>query len=383
MALNLGKMGLNTAHHGSICIFLCGDVMTGRGIDQILPHPSNHEIHEPWVKDARKYVELAEQKNGQIPKPVDFSYIWGDALSEFEQMRPDLRIINLETSVTRSEEYWKGKEIHYRMSPENIPCITAAKVDCCSLANNHVLDWGYSGLRETLKVLNDTGIRCAGVGRNIDEAKSPAVLEVEGKGKVLVLSMGTETSGIPVDWAASKNKGGVNLLRDLSDETVSQVKERVASVKKQGDIVVVSIHWGANWGYRVSEEQHRFAHKLVEVAGVDVVHGHSSHHAKGMEVHRGKLILYGCGDFLNDYEGIGGYEEFRSDLCLMYFASVVTSTGQLASLDMVPMQIKRFRVNRAGEKDASWLGKTIGREVEKFGCGVETKRGNVLSLAWG
>ena len=126
-----------------ITMFMCGDVMVGRGVDQILPHPSDPTIYEPYVKNAELYVELAEEKTGPIPKPVNFSYIWGDALDELKRVDPDLRMVNLETSITKSNDYWKGKSIHYRMHPNNIACLTAAKIDYCSLANNHVLDWGY------------------------------------------------------------------------------------------------------------------------------------------------------------------------------------------------------------------------------------------------
>jgi poly-gamma-glutamate capsule biosynthesis protein CapA/YwtB (metallophosphatase superfamily) len=79
--------------------------MTGRGIDQILPYPNNPVVYEPYVKDAREYVRFAEEKNGEIPKPVNFDYIWGDTLNHLERLAPDLRIINLETSITASEEY--------------------------------------------------------------------------------------------------------------------------------------------------------------------------------------------------------------------------------------------------------------------------------------
>lgn len=145
-------------------VFLSGDVMTGRGIDQILPHPSAPQIFEGYLKDARGYLELAEQASGAIPKPADFGYPWGDTLSVWEKMAPDLRIINLETSVTTSEDYWKGKGINYRMHPANAPCLTQARIDACSLANNHVLDWGYSGLRETLSTLQGAGVKTAGAG---------------------------------------------------------------------------------------------------------------------------------------------------------------------------------------------------------------------------
>jgi len=174
-----------------ITLFMCGDVMTGRGIDQVLPHPSNPLIYEPYMRSAKGYVELAEKANGPILQPVDFSYIWGDALEEFERVLPDLRMINLETSVTKSDDYRKGKGINYRMNPENIHCIAAAKIDCCSLANNHVLDWGYKGLIETLETLKKANVKGAGAGQNLMEAETPAVMDVQGKGRVVVFSFGS------------------------------------------------------------------------------------------------------------------------------------------------------------------------------------------------
>jgi poly-gamma-glutamate capsule biosynthesis protein CapA/YwtB (metallophosphatase superfamily) len=81
---------------------------------------------------------------------------------------------------------------------------------------------------------------------------------------------------------------------------------------KPGDLIVVSVHWGPNWGYDIPHQQRRFAHALIDKANVSIIHG--QHHLKAIEVYRDRLILYGCGDFLNDYEGIKGYEEFRDDL---------------------------------------------------------------------
>jgi poly-gamma-glutamate synthesis protein (capsule biosynthesis protein) len=268
------------------------------------------------------------------------------------------------------------------MNPENIPCITAAKIDYCSLANNHVLDWGYPGLIETLETLKNANVKSAGAGRNLKEAETPAVMEVRGKGRVIVFSFGSVTSGIPLSWAATEDKHGVNLLKDMSDKTVRDIKEKVQEVKKQGDIVVISIHWGGNWGYEIPREQTEFAHMLIEDAGVDVIHGHSSHHVKGIEVYRDKPIIYGCGDFLDDYEGISGYEDFRCDLGLMYFVSMEPLTRNLVCLRMTPTQIKHFKVNRASRKDVSWLRDTLNREGKKFGTRVELNEDNTLTLQW-
>ncbi|MGC2824929.1 MAG: CapA family protein, partial [Pseudolabrys sp.] len=130
-------------------LFLCGDVMLGRGIDQILPQPCDPALHEDYVQSALEYVQLAEAANGSVKRPVAPAYVWGGALDELKQARPDARIINLETSITRSEDF-DPKGINYRMSPENAAVLAAAHIDCCVLANNHILDWGRAGLLDTL-----------------------------------------------------------------------------------------------------------------------------------------------------------------------------------------------------------------------------------------
>ncbi|MBI2958467.1 MAG: CapA family protein [Chloroflexi bacterium] len=365
-------------------LFLCGDVMTGRGIDQILPHPGNPALHESYVKNALDYVRLAEQSAGPISRPAGFSYIWGEALEELRTIAPDLSIINLETSITTSSDFWPAKAVHYRMDPRNIACLTAAGIDCCVLGNNHVLDFGYQGLEETLATLRKAGLACAGAGANSNEAEAPAVLEIKKTGgRCIVFGIGSTTSGISPAWAATADGAGVNLVRDLSDRTAEAIGKRVRKeAARQGDVVVASIHWGSNWGYEVPQVQQRFAHFLVD-QGADIVHGHSSHHVKGIEVYKDRPILYGCGDFLNDYEGISGYEGFRGDLGLMYFATIDTVGGKLLSMRMAPTQVRRLRVNRAPAEDARWLRSTLDRECKKFGCRIDMQADGSLALAWG
>ena len=363
-------------------LFLCGDVMTGRGIDQVLPHPGNPVLHEGYVTSALDYVALAERANGPIPRPAEFAYVWGDALAEWARAAPDLRIVNLETAVTTRDDWQRGKGIHYRMHPANVPCLTAAAIDCCVLANNHVLDWGYAGLAETLQTLRRAKLQPAGAGRDRAEAAAPAVLTVAGKGRVLVFSFGVQSSGIPPDWAAAAGLPGVNLLADLSPATLRQIAAQVKAVKHPADVVVASIHWGGNWGYAVPEAHQRFARGLIDQCGMDVVHGHSSHHPQGIEVYRGRPILYGCGDFLNDYEGIAGYEAYRGDLSLMYFLTLDAASGQLLRLWMIPMQTRRFRLHRASAEDTRWLRAVLDREGRRLGSGVEAGPGGSLALRW-
>lgn len=361
-------------------LFVCGDVMTGRGIDQVLPHPSEPCLHEPYVDSAREYVAMAENVNGRIAKPADFAYIWGDALGEWDRFAPDLRIVNLETSITESGDY-EPKGINYRMHPENTPCLTAAGIGCCALANNHVLDWGLKGLSSSLSALRGAGITTAGAGGNLDEALRPAVNESRGS-RVLVFAVATEDSGVPSHWAATNNRPGIALLRDLSRDTASSLAGRMRANRQPGDLVVLSIHWGGNWGYEIPAEQRAFAHILLDSGSADVIYGHSSHHPKAIEVYSGRPILYGCGDFLNDYEGIPGYEHFRSNLVLMYFISLERQTGELAALRMVPLRIRRFRLEHVGAPEAEWLRDMLNREGKRTGTEAVLGESNTLDLRW-
>lgn len=360
-----------------ITLFLCGDLMTGRGIDQILPHPSSPELMESYVRDARDYVELAESENGPIPRHVLAEYIWGPVLPDLDVI-PDFRVVNLETSITHSSEFWSGKEIHYRMHPDNVAVLRAAGIDACVLANNHVLDFGYPGLLETLDVLHAEGIQTAGAGRNLAEARRPAILSrANHAGRVLVFAAGDTSSGVFPEWAAAPDRPGVDLLPGLSGEAAAELVARIRQEKRSGDVVVVSVHWGSNWGYEVPPEQVEFAHRLID-GGVDVVHGHSSHHPRPIEVYRGRLVLYGCGDFLTDYEGISGHEAFRSDLSLMYFVTVDLQTGSLVDLEMRPLQMRRFRLRFAEAADVRWIGSALDRVSTQFGTRVELGESGAL-----
>ena len=360
-------------------MFLCGDVMTGRGIDQIMPYPSDPILYESYVKDARHYVTLAEEVNGSIPRPVEFDYIWGNALPEM--LKADVRIINLETSITRSDRpYDKG--INYRMHPNNTDLLKVAGVNCCSLANNHVLDWGAEGLLETIKSLGEAGIGYSGAGQNDIEAKEPCILNTNGKGRVLVFSLGLISSGIPREWGASHSTTGINLLTDFSRTSIQAVRINVEKYLHPGDIVVASIHWGGNWGYEISNLFRNLAHNLIDLCHVDVIHGHSSHHVMGIEVYKKRPIIYGCGDFLNDYEGISGKRSFRGDLGLMYFVTTNPETGELESLRLVPTQIKRMQITDPDIKDKNWMYEILNRESRVFSTSFQQAHDKSLVAVW-
>ena len=147
-------------------------------------------------------------------------------------------------------------------------------------------------------------------------------------------------------------------------------------------MVVFSLHWGGNWDYSISPEQRAFAQGLIDTAGVDVVYGHSSHHVKAIEVYRERLILYGCGDFLNDYEGISGHDEYRDDLGLMYFPVIDAATGRLRELNLIPTRIRHLRVNRAEGDDRRWLLATLRCECRSFGGDVTEGSDGAFAVSW-
>jgi poly-gamma-glutamate synthesis protein (capsule biosynthesis protein) len=343
-------------------LLLSGDVMLGRGIDQILANRNTPEIYEPFCRSALDYVALAETRNGPIPRQVAPAYVWGDALPEM--LAADVRIINLETAVTCCDVP-APKGINYRCHPANLGCLTAAHIDCCVLANNHVLDWGEDGLIETLQALDAAGLGYCGAGRDLDQAEASAILQLPSGGRAIVYAFGMSSSGVPPSWAAGPDRPGVNHLSDY-DATFERLASLIASEKRSGDIALVSIHWGPNWGYDVDDELQHFARRLIDEAGVDVVHGHSSHHPKAIDLWHGKPILYGCGDFLNDYEGISGHDSFRPDLVLAYRIEL-DPDGRCSALDILPFRIEKFRLRRASAEESEWLAATMDRECRKFG----------------
>lgn len=358
-----------------VTILLTGDVMTGRGIDQILGHPSDPRLYESWAQSAIDYVGLAEASSGSIPRPVDDTYIWGEALTHMQRTDIAARIINLETAVTTHDDAWPGKGINYRMHPANVGVLKAADVDCCVLANNHVLDWSRPGLEQTIATLRGAGLSVAGAGTDDIAAWRPVVIERASGSRIVVVATGSTSSGIPRSWAARSDRPGVALLSTLSAEDFDIVPD------EPGDILIFSIHWGRNWGYGIPDGHHRFARELIDM-GMHIVHGHSSHHPLGIEVYRNRPILYGCGDLINDYEGIPGHEEFGPGLSLLYLVTIDPGTGWLERLELIPLRMHRFRLEAASEYERKWVGATLNREGRRLGTWVEESEEGHLLVRW-
>lgn len=366
----------------TVTLVLAGDVMMGRGIDQVMPEPLSPVLYEFWVHDAREYLRLAESINGAIRTPVSMDYIWGEALKEMENLRADARIVNLETAVTRGGTPSPAKRIHYRMNPAHVGCLTAARIDACSLANNHVLDWGERGLADTIATLHAAGMKTAGAGADLRQAQAPAIVPLRHGGRLLLFALATPTSGVPPQWQARSGQAGIALLPRLDDDAAQALAERVRQHRCAGDVAVISLHWGENWVDEVPAEQRWFASRLIGLGAADVVHGHSSHHPLPMEVIEGKLVLHGCGDLVNDYEGIPPQGNRRSDLGCLYGVTLDVATGRLVRLEIVPLQLRRFRLSHPQPSATQQLYGTLSQECLAMGTRLDIGEKGHWHLHW-
>jgi poly-gamma-glutamate synthesis protein (capsule biosynthesis protein) len=290
---------------------LTGDVMLGRGVNESL----------------------------RAARPEE---PWGDVLSLL--LSADLRIVNLECAITEHKRPWSRtpKVFHFRADPSAVKVLRAARVDACSLANNHTLDFEERGLTDTLDHLAAAGIRFAGAGRDPEEAARPVILD---GGVALVAFTDNEPP-----FAAGPGKPGTNYLPVSTEPHVlRRVEEAIKSARNAGaQTVVFSNHWGPNMVRRPPEAFRRFARAVVDL-GVDVYYGHSAHVFQGVEIYRGKPILYDAGDFIDDY---AVDPDLRNDRSFLFRVSV--EGGDLKRLELFPVVLPYARVELAkdGEREA-------------------------------
>ncbi|MEU6189321.1 CapA family protein [Nocardia sp. NPDC047038] len=348
-------------------VLLGGDVMLGRGVDQILPHPGDPRLRERYVNDARTYVELAERAHGEFTHPVGYRHLWGDVLPLLAQLDPEVRLLNLETSITADGAFAPAKGIHYRMHPDNVPALTAIAPVVCALANNHVLDFGIPGLADTLEALDAAHIDRAGAGADLAGARAPATVELADGRRVVIVSVAAGSSGVPESWSARRDRPGLwRVGYSPGAAAADDVAAELAAHKRDNDIGIVSVHWGPNWGYDVTRTETQFAHRLID-AGVDVVHGHSAHHPRPIEIYRGKPILYGCGDVIDDYEGIRGHERYHTDLHPLYLVAVDHGSAEVR---LIPLQVRHMRLEWAPRTESRWLCAKLEDISRGFGTRV-------------
>nr|WP_302183416.1 CapA family protein [Halomicroarcula limicola] len=302
--------------------------------------------------------------------------VWGDLRERLVAL--DGLFVNLECCLSTRGRPWRrtDRAFHFRASPRwAVPALEAAGVDCCALANNHVLDFEEPALLDTLDALDEAGIAHAGAGRVRSEAFRPAEVAVADL-DVAVVSL---TDNTPEYAATDASPGTAHVETDPTDaavrRTVGETLDRAR--ERDPDLLVASLHWGPNMRTEPPEPFREFAHWLVD-AGVDVVHGHSAHVFQGVEVYDGSLVCYDTGDFVDDY---AVDERLRNDRSFLFELSV-TPGGRVTALRLVPTEIADFAVHAASETAAAWSRDRMRRLSEPFGTTFERDGDHlVLSVA--
>lgn len=238
-------------------------------------------------------VMLGRLVNEQL-KVADPAYPWGDALPVLRQA--DIRFANLECVLADGGTPVVGKAFHFRSDVKNVESLRSAAIDVVSLANNHVLDYGIDALREMLPALDRHGILRAGAGMDAEAARQPAVRLV-GPTAVGFIAFTDNEPG----WEATTRSPGIHYVPvDAGDQRVTDLLELVRRTKGRVQLLIVSAHWGPNWGAAVPAAHQSLARALIN-AGADVVFGHSAHIFRGVEIYRDRPIIYSAGDFVDDY----------------------------------------------------------------------------------
>lgn len=256
--------GQTDMYKKTVKLAIVGDCMLGRGVDQML------------------------RRKGPV-------YPWGDTLPLFHQA--DARTCNLECVMSDRGLPWAEypKAFHFRSAAKNVAVLTAAGINAVSIANNHVLDYGYGALLQMLEILDQAGIAHSGAGANLAEASQIAIFEVDGRHFGLLAFTDNEPP-----WEATVERPGTLYVPTTLEDPRAQELLKIVHRRTGLNTLIVSAHWGSNWGYAPPEEHIHFAHALID-AGADIIFGHSSHVFRGIEFYKNGLILYSTGNFADDY----------------------------------------------------------------------------------
>ena len=284
-------------------------------------------------------------------KTVPQNYPWGDTLPILEQA--DVRICNLECVVSDQGRPWSAtpKVFHFRSDAKNVEVLKTAQIDGVSLANNHALDYEYEAMDEMIKLLDKAKIVHAGAGKDQYAASMPAIIQ-KGRTSVGLISFTDNEPG----WQARKNRPGVFYVPvDINDRRAQVLFELVKKIKQRVHFLVVAAHWGGNWGYEPPAEHLSFARALID-RGADIIFGHSAHVFRGIEIYRGRPVIYSAGDFIDDY-AVDEIE--RNDESFIFILEI--EDGLPKQLRLHPTIIDNFQAKLAGSRSP-----TIAHKMQKL-----------------
>ena len=384
-------------------IFFSGDVMLGRLVNNVL---ANNE----------------------------FTYVWGDTIDIIKGA--DFSLINLECSISLRGKEWNKtfKVFHFRAHPDAINVLTSAAIDYVALANNHTLDYDVEALLDTVNLLSKNNIYHSGAGKNLEEAMEPAFMKKKLKPKsnkicwtenydyeennidknAITIGVISLTDNEP-QWEAKGNSAGINYIPITLDSEIYyyRLKNCIEKVRKQSDLVIVSSHVGPHFREKPSEKYVNFAHTILEF-GADIYWGHSNHMPQGIEIYRhnsdkdnnnsntnnnNKIIMYDCGDFIDDYAIDSNYRNDLSFIFLLHL-NIDKKNYQLGNnnnnannnkenvllrngiIELIPIKINKFRVNTIpfDDSDADLIITKMFKRCTNLGtkCLIDKKKKRII-----
>jgi poly-gamma-glutamate synthesis protein (capsule biosynthesis protein) len=335
------------------------------------------------------------RKVGEAIAENGSEYPWGDTLGVLQ--KADLRIANLECPISERGTANPRRMFSFRAPALAADSLKAAGIDCVSLANIHILDYGVEALSDTIRILDEAGIAHSGAGRYIREAAKPALVERDG----LRIAMISLTDNVP-QWCAGENRAGVNYIPlwampdrtqtlrlnrllgpalDAFSETVAAMRWKeiiramessVSAARSRADFVILSCHWGPNWRTAPYGMFQKFAEAAVG-GGAGMVHGHSAHVFQGVGVRNGRPVLFDTGDFMEDYPVM----PLRNDQSFIFLLDIESKRPK--RLTLVPVHISRCQVNLAPESIAGEICLRMEKLCARLG--TKTRReGKTLAI---
>ncbi len=284
-------------------------------------------------------------------------YPWGDTKPIFQSS--DWRACNLECAISDRSTPWSRTEkaFFFRTDAKNMAVLQAAGIDAVSLANNHVLDFEQDAMFDTIKILDHAAIQHAGAGSDLEAAARPAVSQVKG----VRIGLIAFTDNQP-EWEAAAERPGIFYIPiDATDDRARLLFATIRAARTQTDLLIVSAHWGPNWGYEPPAGHVRFGHQLVD-AGADLIFGHSGHVFRGIEIYRSRPIVYCAGNFIDDY---AVDETERNDESFVF--SLTFKGQEVSGLRLFPTVIENCRAQLAQVRRAREIAAKMTLLCKKLG----------------
>ncbi|MCM3708364.1 MULTISPECIES: CapA family protein [Cytobacillus] len=275
---------------------MVGDVMMGRHVEEVTKRHGADYL----FRHVKPYFDASDYVSGNFEHPI------------------------LKDDVNKYEK--TDKSIHLRTDMDAIHAVKNAGFTVMNLANNHLMDYGEEGLRDTLDVFNRYNMDYVGGGENRKEAKEH--INYQDVNGVRVATLGF-TDAFVEGSIATKDRNG--LLSANPDVLFDMIEKAKNENHGNADLVVVNVHWGQEYDTEATPRQKALAKAMVD-AGADIIIGHHPHVLQSFDVYKDGIIFYSLGNFVFDQ----GWTRTKDSAMVQYN---LTEDGT-AAIDVIPLQIE-------------------------------------------